>query len=109
MNVKGHRNTIQLSAQVINVFNLLSSNWGLTRFVAKSNLIRFIGYEQPHTAGTLAGPVNPATGQPWAATAGKPVFTFDTNADGSPLSSSYVYDTTVNGRWQLQLGVRYIF
>jgi len=114
LDVNGHRHTLQLSAQVINVMNLLNSNWGLTRFAARTNLLRFVGYEQPHTAGTLTAPVatsGPANtiGLPWAATTGRPVFAFDTNADGTPLSSSWVYDTTVNGRWQMQLGVRYTF
>jgi hypothetical protein len=109
IDVKGHRHTLQLSAQVINVFNLLNSNWGLTRFAARTSLLRFLGYEQPHTAGTLGAPVNPVTGQAWSATTGKPVYAFDTNADGTPLNNSYVYDTSVNGRWQMQLGVRYTF
>lgn len=109
MDIKGHRHTIQVSAQLINVFNLLNSSWGLSRNVARANLINFVGYEQPHTAGSLSSPVNPATGQPWAPTTGKPVYTFAPNADGSALSNSYVFDTTVNGRWQVQFGVRYTF
>jgi hypothetical protein len=108
LEVNGHRHTLQLSAQVINVMNLLSSKWGLTRFASRTNLIRFVGYEQPNTAGTLSSPINPVTGQPWAATTGKAVYTFDLNGN-SPLASSFTPDTSVNGRWQLQLGVRYIF
>jgi hypothetical protein len=114
VNVAGHRHTIQLSAQFINVMNMLSSKWGLTRNAARTSLIRFVGYEQPHTAGSLAqptanaGPAN-TIGLPWAPTTGKPVYAFDTNADGSALTNSWVYDTSVNGRWQMQLGVRYIF
>ncbi|MGC4022728.1 MAG: hypothetical protein QM734_12665 [Cyclobacteriaceae bacterium] len=106
--VKGHRHTIQLSAQIINFMNFLNSSWGLTRFATRTNLVRFVGYEQPHVAGTFSNTINPATGQAWAPTTGKPVYTFDLNGT-SPLTSSFTPDATVNGRWQLQLGVRYIF
>ncbi len=114
VDVKGKRNTFQVSVTVDNFLNMLNSGWGLISTPARTNLIRFLGYEQPHTAGTTGAPVataGPAStiGQPWAATTGRPVYAFDTNADNSALSSTYLYDTSVNGRWQLQLGFRYIF
>ncbi len=108
VDVKGKRNTVQISATVYNALNLLNSSWGLVNNPSRTQVIRFLGYEQPHTAGTIAAPVNPL-GQPWTATTGKPVFAFDLNADNTPLTTSYIADQTVNGRWQLQLGVRYIF
>jgi hypothetical protein len=80
----------------------------------RSQLINFLGYEQPHTAGTVgqpvanAGPAN-TIGLPWAATTGKPVYQFNTNADGSALTSSYNPSQGAAGRWQVQFGVRYIF
>jgi hypothetical protein len=112
--VKGKRNTLQLSANLENALNLFDSGAGLTMFAARTNLIRFIGYEQPHTAGSLAQPVANAgptagLGQPWSATTGRPVFAFDTNGDGTPLSESFIPDQTVGGRWQVQFGIRYIF
>jgi hypothetical protein len=115
IDVKGKRNTLQFSANLENVLNLFNSSAGLVKNPARSSLIRFLGYEQPHTAGSLAQPVanaGPASalGAPWAATTGRPVFTFEgTDGIGTPLTNSYVPDQTVNFRWQLQLGVRYIF
>jgi len=114
LDVNGKRHTLQFSVNVENVLNMISSKAGLLQFAARPQLIRWIGYEQPHTAGSIAAPVatsGPAStlGQPWAATTGRPVYTFETNADGSALSNSFIPDQSVGGRWQLQLGVRYIF
>ncbi|HTJ51678.1 MAG TPA: carboxypeptidase regulatory-like domain-containing protein [Cyclobacteriaceae bacterium] len=114
VNVKGRRHTIQLSAALDNALNLFDSHAGLIKNPSRSSLIRFLGYEQPHTAGTVSSPVatsgpTSTLGLPWAPTTGRPVYTFETNTDGTPLNSSYIPDQTVNGRWQLQVGVRYIF
>jgi outer membrane receptor protein involved in Fe transport len=113
INVNGKRHTLQLSANLDNALNLLNSSWGLFRNPARTQVIRFLGYEQPHTAGTTASPVattGPVStqGLPWAATTGKPVYAFDLNGS-VPLTSSYIPDQSVSGRWQLQFGVRYIF
>lgn len=110
IDVKGKRHTLQLSANLENALNLMNSSWGLMKNPVKginnSQLIRFLGYERSHTAGTVGtnGQVSSTT-----ATTGKPVYTFETNADGSVVNESFIPDQTVNGRWQLQLGVRYIF
>jgi hypothetical protein len=108
VDVKGKRNTLQFSVNLENALNMLSSDWGLFQNPSRSQLIRFLGYEAPHVAGTVGAPVN-AGGQPHAATQGRPVYTFETNADGTPLSESYIPEQSVAGRWQLQLGFRYIF
>jgi hypothetical protein len=114
LDVKGHRNTIQLSVNLQNALNLFDSGAGIFRNPARGQLLNFVGYEQPHTAGTLATPVataGPAStlGLPWAATTGRPIFTFNTNADGTPLADSFVTSTSVASRWQIQFGIRYIF
>lgn len=114
MDVAGRRNTLQFSLNIENVLNLVNSSWGLTRTPARTQLIRFLGYEQPHTAGTLASPTATAgpaaaVGSPWAATTGRPVYAFDLNADGTPLNATTIYDTSTGGRWQIQMGFRYIF
>jgi hypothetical protein len=114
LDVKGKRHTLQLSLNVDNFLNMLNSSWGLLQNPNRSQLINFLGYEQPHTAGTVgqpvanAGPAN-TIGLPWAATTGKPVYQFNTNADGSALTSSYNPSQGAAGRWQVQFGVRYIF
>jgi hypothetical protein len=109
MDVNGKRHTIQVSLNIYNAMNLMSSRWGLVKNPARSSLITFLGYEQPNVAGNIAAPVDPATGVANAPTKGRPVYTFATNADGTPLTSSWIADQTANGRWQMQLGVRYIF
>jgi len=114
MDVKGKRHTLQFSVNLENALNLFSSEAGLFKNPARTNLIRFVGYTEPHVAGTTGSPVataGPAStlGLPWAATTGRPVFTFDQNADGSALAESFIPLQTVGGRWQLQLGFRYIF
>jgi hypothetical protein len=101
-NIKGKRHTFQFSINVENALNMFNSSWGLTKFASRSNLVRFVGYEQPHTAGSATAPLG-------SVTTGKPVYAFDTNADGTPLSESSIPDQTVGGRWQMQIGLRYIF
>ncbi len=95
----GNDNSIQVSLEVFNVLNLIDSNLGVVKSAARTSLLGFSGYETPNTA----------TG-----TTGRPIYTFATNADGTPLSNSYVNSQGVsNGvttsRWQMQLGLRYIF
>ncbi|MCZ8020494.1 MAG: carboxypeptidase regulatory-like domain-containing protein [Cyclobacteriaceae bacterium] len=112
--VNGRRRTLQFSLNLENALNLLDSKFGLFQNPARSNILRFVGYEQPHTAGTPAAPVatsgpSDTLGKPWAATIGRPVFTFETNSDGTPLTESFIPDQTVGGRWQIQLGVRLTF
>jgi len=114
MDVKGKRHTLQLSLNLENALNLFDSGAGIVQGAARTQLLNFAGYEQPHTAGTLGQPVanaGPAStiGLPWAATTGRPVYTFNLNPDNTPLSNSYLNGTGVNSRWQLQFGVRYIF
>lgn len=116
LNVNGKRHTLQFSLNIDNVLNMLNNSWGLIRTPSRTQLIRFMGYEQPHTAGSIASPTataGPAStiGSPWAATTGRPIYAFDLNADRTPLTTTYNYDTstTSGGRWQLQLGFRYIF
>lgn len=116
IDVAGKRNTLQFSVNVDNVLNMLNSSWGLIRVPSRTQLIRFLGYEHPHNAGSLASPTashGPAAtiGSPWAATTGRPIYAFDLNADNTPLGTTNNFDTstTSGGRWQLQLGFRYIF
>ncbi len=116
IDVKGKRNTLQFSVNIENLLNMMNSSWGLIRVPSRTQLIRFVGYEQPHTAGSLSSPTataGPAAaiGSPWAATTGRPIYAFDLNADGRPLTATNNFDTstTSGGRWQLQLGFRYIF
>ena len=94
-NVGGKKNTLQLSWETFNLLNLINSNSGLAKSTNRSALLNFSGYETPHTGTTP--------------TTGRPIYTFATNADNSALTSSYLNDPGLSSRWQMQLGIRYIF
>ncbi|WP_077133750.1 TonB-dependent receptor [Spirosoma montaniterrae] len=89
------RHTLQVSADVINVGNLLNSNWGVAQQTNRANLLNFIGYETPNT-GT-------------AVTTGRPIYSFAEAAPGQALTSTFTNNVNLISRWQLQLGARYIF
>ena len=93
--VAGRGMTLQLSGEVQNFLNFLSSSWGLVRTPVRPNILSFVGYEIPHTAATP--------------TTGRPVFTFPLQADGTPITNTYLENTGLGSRWQAQLGLRVIF
>ena len=74
--------TLQFSLDVLNVGNLISSEWGLI--------------QQPSNVQPIGVTVNPETNVP--------TYTFDGN-----LIETYVYDASLMSRWQMQFGLRYIF
>ncbi len=76
----GKTNVIQFSIDILNFGNLISSDWGL---VQQPNSIQPVGV-------TVAD--------------GVPTYTFDSN-----LVDSFVYDSSLQSRWQMQFGLRYIF
>ena len=75
-------NKIQLSIDIINFGNMLNSNWGV--------------YQLPRT-------YTPITVQGVDAN-GVPYFSFD-----KTLNESYLQDVSIASKWQMQIGVRYIF
>ncbi len=92
---KENQHKLQLSLEVINALNLIDSKYGLTQLSNRASLLSFAGYQTSNTTNTP--------------TQGRPVFRFATNADGTPLSTTYSNSTGTGSRWQLQFGVRYIF
>lgn len=108
----GKRNTLQFSFEAFNFLNLLNSNWGVIQTVARPALLGFAGYENAAvtTANTnAANPLLPNSSYTTSAATGRPIFTFNTNPDGTPLTSSWFNNTGTSSRYQLQIGVRYIF
>ena len=79
---KGKRNTLQLSLDIMNIGNMFNSSWGVRKFASTFNPISVNGVDN--------------SGTPWLG--------FNTN-----LRDSYVDDVSVRSKWQMQLGVRYIF
>ncbi len=76
-------NNIQLSLDILNFGNLLSSKWGVREVATYTGLAQPIGV---------------------SVTNGAPVYSFDTD-----LKSTFTNDFGLNSRWQLQLGLRYNF
>lgn len=74
-------NTIQFSIDVLNVGNLISSDWGLV--------------QQPNNVQPIGVSVDGS---------GTPTYTF--NPD---LNETFGYDASLASRWQAQFGLRYIF
>lgn len=79
--VKDRKNTIQVSLDIMNMGNLLNSNWGVRQFARTYNPIKVNGLDSENT----------------------PYYQFDTN-----LKNSYVDDFSTRSKWQMQLGIRYI-
>ena len=76
----GKTNVIQFSLDILNFGNLISSDWGLV--------------QQPNSIQPVSVNV----------TGDVPTYTFDSN-----LVDSFVYDSSLHSRWQMQFGLRYIF
>ena len=74
-------NSLQFSIDILNIGNLINSNWGL---VQQPNAIQPIGVSVDGS--------------------GNPTYTFDPN-----LKKSFVYNSSLLSRWQMQFGLRYIF
>ncbi|WP_321516487.1 carboxypeptidase regulatory-like domain-containing protein [Marinifilum fragile] len=80
--VGGKKNTLQFSIDVLNLGNMISSNWGVRQFATTTRPITVNGVDN--------------NGTPW--------MHFDPK-----LKESYTDDVSVNSKWQLQIGLRYIF
>lgn len=75
-------NTIQLSIDVLNIGNLISSEWGLV--------------QQPNNVSQIGLNVDLATLEP--------TYSFNPNQ-----TQTFGYDSSLASRWQIQFGLRYIF
>ena len=81
-------NTIQFSMDILNLGNLISSNWGLVQIPANPQPI---GASLPRDADGNVTSFDP---------------TYAFNPD---LQETFVYDSDLESRWQIQFGLRYIF
>lgn len=75
--------TLQLSVDFVNLGNLLNSNWGVVKYATTS------GYFQPLTVSYNNN---------------NPVYKFD-----PALTSTFTASPDLPSRWQMQIGLRYIF
>jgi hypothetical protein len=82
------KNTLQVSFDVFNFLNFVNSNWGVAKVINRNNPLSFTGY-------------NTVTGQPQ--------FQFRPLTGATPLTTTFRDDTNIASRWQMQIGIRYIF
>ena len=82
-NSSKQRNTLQLSIDFINLGNLLNSDWGIRKYATTSGYYQPIGVSYNNNS---------------------PVYTFDPTQ-----YSTFVSSPDLLSRWQMQLGLRYIF
>ena len=90
LNVAGKKNTLEFTLDVMNIGNLLNSDWGVRKQVLKYNFLQFRDY---------------------LGTGGAPRFSFPyfDATNKVPLTNTYVNNVGLSSRWQIQLGIRYIF
>ena len=81
-NAGKERNTIQFSIDILNFGNMINSDWGVI--------------QQPNSIQPIGVRVDPATNVP--------TYTFD-----GTLTETFGYDSSIDSRWQMQFGLRYIF
>jgi hypothetical protein len=79
------RHTFQLSVDILNLPNLLSSEWGVRKIAssAATNPLELVGFDEEN---------------------GEPKFNYK-----GATTTTYVDDPGVNSRWQIQVGLRYFF
>lgn len=79
---KNNKHKFQISVDILNLGNMISSKWGVRKFATTTEPITVTGVDKN----------------------GVPYFKFDPN-----LKSSYVDDVSLRSKWQMQIGLRYIF
>ena len=91
INVGDKRNTLQLSLDIFNFGNMLNTDWGKRYFV-------------PNGDGTSVQLLNYAGMQ-----GSTPTFSFDTTKEDMKDFLGKDDSGLISSRWQMQLGIRYIF
>jgi outer membrane receptor for ferrienterochelin and colicin len=86
-------NTLRFTLDIFNFGNLISKDWGISKIPNRTALLNF---KRVETTGVNAG---------------KPVYSFPylDATNQIPLTSTFVNNTSQSSRWQIQLGLRYIF
>ena len=87
----GTRHTFQLTVDILNVANMLSSDWGVRKIASSAATSPLVG-------------VLDANGFVQFDADGKPLLNFNPS-----LKETYVDDPGLNSRWQMQVGLRYFF
>jgi len=90
LNVAGKKNTLQFTCDLINVGNMLNSSWGVAKSVNKYSFLQFRDY---------------------LGAGGAPRFSFNyfDFTQKTILTETLGNNFGLTSRWQIQLGLRYIF
>ena len=99
-NIGKTKNTLQFSVDVFNLTNLINKNWGVYQFPVRTGLLTYQNFNAQS----------------------KPTFIFPYQTDPTPntttgtelapgraLTNTNQYNTNDVSRWQIQLGLRYLF
>jgi Carboxypeptidase regulatory-like domain/TonB dependent receptor len=82
-------NTLQLSIDVQNIGNLISSKWGVRKYATTAGYFQPLGVNAKDGAGVFTN---------------APIYSFDPSQ-----KETFVESPDLQSRWQLQIGLRYIF
>jgi hypothetical protein len=91
MNVKGKRNTLQVSLDILNVGNLLNKKWGLSPFFNQNNILIMTNNSSVVPNGTVA-----------------PTFRLNPY-NNAMITNTYSNNVSYASTYSMQLGIRYIF
>lgn len=89
--VKGKRNTIQVSLDVLNVANLINHSWGIADFYNQNNILVPANNSSVVAGGTV-----------------KPTFRLNP-FNGDMIQKTYRDNLSYSSTYSMQLGIRYIF
>lgn len=89
VNVKDKRNTFQVSLDIFNFGNFLNSEWGVVETPNRTQLLQFRRYNADR---------NPIFSYPYLNATTR-----------TPLRETFRDDLGLSSRWQMQIGLRYIF
>ena len=88
-NIGDKKNTFQFTADIYNFGNMLNNEWGRRYFIpADFELLNFEGFQGDNTT---------------------PTYTFDGVTNNDPSANRIDDSGLTSSRWQMQLGIRYIF
>ena len=92
----GNMHTLQVSLDVINAGNLINNHWGVAQTPIVSNFLKYEG---------LTTSANNANG----VAINTPAFSMPYQTGTTPYTSAFGNSTSIFSRWQMQLGLRYLF
>ncbi len=84
------RHTVKVSLDILNVGNLINRNWGLIKTPVLTNFLRYEGLAADGKTPSYS-------------------FTQQDAANQVPVQTSFSNSTGIGSRWQMQIGLRYLF